>query len=74
MFAFLNLSAAAGDALLYGMLWRVPPRAWVLDHPSEMGGLVLGHADAEVPPVPPDSLFGEETDASVSDSGTASSS
>jgi hypothetical protein len=54
MLAFANLAAAAGDALLYGMLWRVAPRAWVLDHPSEMGAVVLGQPGADSPPAAPE--------------------
>lgn len=50
-YAFVMLLAAAGDALLLWMLRSVSSDVWVQDHPTQMGGLVLGHPDSPVPPV-----------------------
>ncbi|MFB6278193.1 MAG: DUF3267 domain-containing protein [Salinibacter sp.] len=50
LLAALMLGAAGGDAMLLWMLRGVPGDAWVRDHPSKMGSLVLGHPASEVPP------------------------
>lgn len=50
LYAFLMLVAAAGDTLLLWIMRGVPDTAWIQDHPSQMGGLVLGHAASPAAP------------------------
>jgi len=71
VYAFLMLTAAAGDALLLWIMRAVPGPAWTQDHPSKMGCLVLGHASASQPPpvvsdvetVPPSAPLDNTTEA-----------
>ncbi|MFB6099363.1 MAG: DUF3267 domain-containing protein [Salinibacter sp.] len=48
-YGFLMLVAAAGDLLLLWILRSVPARAWVQDHPSQVGCLVVAPAEAPQP-------------------------
>lgn len=63
-YGFLMLIAAAGDILVLWILRNVPARAWVQDHPREVGCLVVAGPDASSP----DSISEAElTDAASSD-------
>lgn len=48
-FGFLMLVAAAGDILVLWILRSVPARAWVQDHPREVGCLIVADASATSP-------------------------
>jgi hypothetical protein len=50
VFGVLMLGSAGGDAMLLWMLRDVSSDAWVRDHPSKMGSLVLGQGGFEAPP------------------------
>lgn len=69
IFAFMMLIAAGGDGLLLWTIRDIPGDAWIQDHPSEVGGLVLGHASSSTPPVVADDLSAPP--AGNSDEGVA---
>ncbi|PSQ70106.1 MAG: hypothetical protein BRD26_05270 [Bacteroidetes bacterium QH_1_64_81] len=61
-FGFLMLVAAAGDVLILWVLRGVPPRAWVQDHPRQVGCLVVAGAESPSPaPVSEDDLPDDTT-------------
>ena len=61
-FGFLMLVAAAGDVLILWVLRGVPPRAWVQDHPRQVGCLVVAGAESSSPaPVSEDDLPDDTT-------------
>lgn len=49
-FGAVMLAVAGGDAVVLWILRRVPQRAWVQDHPTEIGCLVLNDGSAETAP------------------------
>lgn len=61
-YGFLMLVAAAGDLLILWVLRGVPPRAWVQDHPRQVGCLVVAGAESPAPaPVSEDDLTDDTT-------------
>jgi hypothetical protein len=62
-YAFLMLLAAAGDTLLLWIMRGVSGDAWMQDHPSKMGCLVLGHSASPIAPILEDDV-NDETDNS----------
>lgn len=50
LYAFLVIYGAGGDAMMLWILRNHPSATWVLDHPSQMGCLVLGHASSPARP------------------------
>lgn len=49
-FGFLMLVAAAGDLVILSLLAGVPGDAWVQDHPSRVGCVLIGGPDQDPPP------------------------
>lgn len=49
-FGAVMLAAAGGDFLILWLLRTVPRRAWVRDHPSQVGALILGGPSADEAP------------------------
>lgn len=61
-FGAVMLAVAGGDLLILWLLRTVPRRAWVHDHPSQVGALVLGLPAAEEAPELTFDLEDEEQD------------
>lgn len=51
-FGAVMLAVAGGDAAILWALRSVPQRAWVQDHPTEIGCLVLNDGSTETAPEP----------------------
>lgn len=55
-FGAVMLAVAGGDAAILWALRHVPRKAWVQDHPSDIGCLLLDDGTAETPPEPVTSI------------------